>query len=831
MTLAAGTRLGPYLIEAPLGAGGMGEVYRATDTRLNRTVAVKVLGPHLAGRQELKARFIREAHAVAALDHPHICVLHDIGEHEGIDYLVMELVEGDTLASRLQKGPLPLDRALTCAIEIAGALDKAHRHGIIHRDLKPGNIMLTRNGVKLLDFGLAKLRAPAPSLGLSAGPTQTGRNLTGEGVILGTLQYMAPEQVEGKEADARSDIFAFGAVLYEMVTGRKAFDGSSQASVIAAILDREPPPLSALQPMTPAALDHVVKKCLAKDPEDRWQTIRDAAHQLTWIAETALPSRSGPVAPRFNVLSRMLPWGVAGVSFLIAVALTVLYFQRQPPETSTADSVQFFVAHHSQEVGGAPSPDGRLLAFAAPEAAGRTAIWLRQLGSAAARSLPATLAQGGTRGSIEQLFFWAPDSRFLGFFAEGKLKKIDIASGSIQTLADAPTPRGGTWNRDGVILFAPQANFGLVRVSAAGGQATPVTTLDRSRRETGHRFPHFLPDGRRFLYHASRRPRSESAVVLSALDSKESRRLVNTHWAAQFAHPGYLLFLRDLRLFAQPFDIDREVLEGDPVLIAESIAASTSGYADFSVSEAGVLAYRMRAPENAQLTWFGRKGEQLGTVGPPADLISTTPELSPDGTRLVATSGMLWLQDISIWDLANGTSTRITFDPQRDDSPHWSADGRSIVFRSDRGDGNYRVYQKQLAGSADEQLLFDVPGVLQLNPQDWSSDGRFVIYMAPSETTGYDLWVVPLFGDRKPFPYLRSRFHESQAQLSPDGRWLAYVSNESGTDEVYVQSFPSPGSKRQVSILWRARTTVARRQQRTILSRLGCEVDGCVNQD
>ena len=539
--MESGTKLGPYEIHEQIGAGGMGEVYRATDTRLDRIVAIKVLPEHLASDPQRRERFEREAKAVSSLNHPHICTLHDVGEQDGTHYLVMELVEGDTLAARLEKGRLPLDQALEYAIQIADALDKAHRQGIVHRDLKPGNIMLTKSGVKLLDFGLAKLKGDAgPASAFSQMPTQdASKPLTQEGTILGTLQYMAPEQLEGNEADARTDIFAFGAVVYEMVTGKKAFEGKSQASVIAAILEREPPPPSELQPMTPPALDHMVQRCFAKDGDERWQTAYDAMRELKWIGQTG--SRKMDRVPVVQASNR-LAWILMAVgSLALAVAIAYLYraptddlpiqFQVSPPAATTIASGTAILA---------VSPNVQHLAFIAIDASGNRSLWVRDIGSVGARSLPGTEGANGP--------FWSPDSRFIAFYAQGQLNKTSISGGSPQSLADAPGrnnfARGGTWGRNGVIVFSPEPAGPLYRVSEAGGTATTVTTLDESRGELAHNWPHFLPDGRRFLYLGRSGQPEESGLYVASLDSEVVTRIRDAGSNVGYASPGYLVFCR-----------------------------------------------------------------------------------------------------------------------------------------------------------------------------------------------------------------------------------------------------------------------------------------------
>ncbi|MGH9363953.1 MAG: protein kinase domain-containing protein, partial [Thermoanaerobaculia bacterium] len=543
MTLSAGFRLGPYEVLAPLGAGGMGEVYKAKDTRLERTVAIKVLPAHLSSSEEMRQRFEREARAISQLSHPHICALYDVGSHEGTEYLVMEYLEGETLATRLAKGSLPLDQTLSCGIQIADALDKAHRQGIVHRDLKPGNVMLTKSGVKLLDFGLAKLRQaesePVASR-LSALGTE-GTPLTAEGTLLGTLQYMAPEQLEAKEADARTDIFAFGATLYEMATGRKAFSGTSQASLISAIMTAEPALISTIQPMTPPALDRMVKTCLAKDPDERWQNAHDLMRELRWIAELGSQAGvPGPVVARRKSRERF-SWGLTAVTLLVAlaaVAAAVRYAHRAAMLARPMRS-SMVLPEKSALRAAAISPDGTRVVFVARDSSGRNLLWIRPLDSLAVQPLPGT--------ENPSFPFWSPDSRFIGFFADGKLKKIDASGGPPQTLCDAPVNRGGTWNREGVILFAPVSDGPIYRVSASGGLPTPVTRLDPSRGETSHRWPFFLPDGQHFLYLVASfgGPKEKTGIYVGSLDSKEEKFLLPANSSVAYAPPGYLLFFRE----------------------------------------------------------------------------------------------------------------------------------------------------------------------------------------------------------------------------------------------------------------------------------------------
>jgi eukaryotic-like serine/threonine-protein kinase len=802
MAIQVGQRLGPYEILSAVGAGGMGEVYRARDTRLDRIVAIKVLPDHLADKPDLRERFEREAHTVASLNHPHICTLYDIGHQDGTDFLVMEYLEGETLSERLKKGPSPMVQVLQYAIEIADALDKAHRKGITHRDLKPGNIMLTKSGTKLLDFGLAKLKQEVVPANVQLSQLPTANDpLTAQGTIVGTLQYMAPEQLEGKEADARTDIFAFGAVVYEMATGKKAFEGKSQASLIAKILDNDPPPMSSLQPMTPPALDHVVKTCLAKEPEQRWQTASDLCREVKWIAEGG--SQAGIPAPTVTQRKNRerLAWSVAAVFLIAALALgSLAYFQRTPQERQP---IRFFVSppegwNLAQPTGPdgaatvplAVSPDGHRVAFVAASTDGKSLLWVRSLDTLTAQAL------AGTDGAARP--FWSPDSRFLGFFAGGKLKKIEVSGGPPITLCDAPQDRSGTWSRDGVIVFAPQTNSALQKVSASGGVPTAATVLGEG--ESGHRRPYFLPDGRHFLYRAITSRPVEGPIYLASLDSVERKLLLNADSVNVVYSQGHLLFLRETTLMAQPFDAQRLVLIGEAFPIAEEIlrSASTPPYGVFSAAENGVLAYQTGTAASAagsQLVWFDRTGKQIGVLGDPAAYSDLA--LSPDGKRASvsipdqAGKG----RDIWLYDVARGLRTRFTFGPANQQTSKWSPDGSRIVFNSNRK-AHLDLYQKASNGAGTEEVLLE--DNLNKDPVSWSPDGRFILYVV---TTGAPdaLFVLPLSGDRKPVPFLKTQFNVGFGQFSPDGKWVAYVSDESGKNEVYVAPFPGPGGRWQIS--------------------------------
>ena len=611
MALAPSTRLGPYEVLSLIGRGGMGEVYRARDTRLDRTVAIKIVSEELSN-STTSQRFEREARAISSLNHPNICTLHDIGRDNGDQYLVLEYVEGETLAARIRKGRLSVDQVLRYAIQIADALDEAHRNGVIHRDLKPGNIMLTKSGVKVLDFGLAKLN----SVVSGGSATKETLALTREGAVIGTVQYMAPEQLQGKQIDLRSDIFAFGAVVYEMITGRKAFEGSDQASVTAAILHADPQPPAMLQPQMPTALDRVIRKCLAKDPQDRWQTARDLKDELQWIAEGMSQSEPGKPAGSVSTkkhFSWMLP---AAAALLLALGGLAVYFIRKPVEmpstrflvppprirpwrlSMSADPLPFRLTRQPTHVRGFSGPDGN------------NYLWVRSLDALSARMLAGT--------SDASYPFWSPDARFVGFFAEGKLKKIALSAGPPQTLYDAPSGRGGSWSRDDVILFSPNPLSGLYRIAAAGGEATAVTTRDVAGNESGHTWPQFFPDGRKFLYYVSTGKQESSGIYAGSIDSKERRYLLSANSNAAYApprggEPGYLLFARGTTLVAQPFDHEKLRLSGESVPVAENLGYY-EGFriADFSVSPNGVLAYGSGIVYPlTQLIWFDRGGKQL----------------------------------------------------------------------------------------------------------------------------------------------------------------------------------------------------------------------------
>ena len=805
MSLAAGARLGPYEIVSPLGAGGMGEVYKARDTRLDRTVAIKVLPAEWTADPDRRLRLEREAKAVSSLNHPNICALYDVGRQDEADYLVMEHLEGESLADRLTRGPLAPDQLLRYAIEIAGALDQAHRQGVVHRDLKPANIMLTKAGAKLLDFGLAKLREKPESSAAAALATRT-QALTMEGTLLGTFQYMAPEQLEGKEADVRSDIFAFGAVLYEMATGRKAFDGKSQASVIAAILAAEPPSLSVLQPAVPPAIDQVVRTCLAKDPDERGQSMHDVLLQLKWaaggVSQTGVPA---PVLPHRANRERLVWICATAVLLLAALALSVVLYRQKAPE---ALPVRFSVypapkVSFGSWVGLGPvlvSPDGRRLAFVGTGVNGNE-LWVRPLDSLTAQLLP------GTKGA--KYPFWSPDSRYLAFFADGQLKKIPVGGGPPQTLSEATDARGGAWTPgkagEGTIIFSPAPQSGILRLPAAGGEATAVTKLDTTRQETSHRFPEFLPDGHHFLFVATTPQEAQTAILVGDLDvpadGRSVRRLMSSSSRVWYSPPGYLLFVRENTLLAQPFDARRLAFSGESIAIAEHVSGGgIRNTADFSVSQNGVLAWRSEASQDTHLYWADRHGKQL----PGLDVKESyaIPTLSPDGKKVAIDKEVNGSYSIWLLDIARIAASRFTFAPGLQIVPVWSPDGSRIAFASAVHAHN-DLYWKDTNGLGAEELLLATSYTKW--PTDWSRDGRFLLYEEIDPKTKLDLWVLPLFGDRKPILFLKTQFAEQQGAFSPDGRWVAYASDESGRNEVYVLPFSlgsgaaAAGSKWQIS--------------------------------
>jgi eukaryotic-like serine/threonine-protein kinase len=790
MGLRIGTQLGPYEILSAIGAGGMGEVYRARDTRLERIVAVKILPDHLSDRAELRERFDREARTVASLNHPHICTLHDIGQQDGVDFLVMEYLEGETLAERLKKGPLPIAQGLQYAIEISDALDKAHRKGITHRDLKPGNIMLTKSGTKLLDFGLAKLRGPQAAVAsLSALPTE-GSGLTAQGTIVGTLQYMAPEQLEGKEADARTDIFAFGAVVYEMATGKKAFEGKSQASLIAKILETDPPPMSSLQPMTPPALDRVVKKCLAKEPEKRWQDASDLCDELKWIAESGAQARLSTegVSPSPKSRRKMLLWATASLVAAI-VGLTVWSLRPAPalpPRPVTRFTISLPAGQHLVGLDTpaiALSPDGTRLAYIAAQGTGLPQLYLRAMASPDARPIP------GTEGATNP--FFSPDGQWLGFFTGGKLRKVSVSGGAAVTLGDAIQPQGASWSSQGMIAFGSEPAAVLLQVSDAGGTPQALTHLDKG--ETDHDWPEFLPGDKTVLFAASGDDRANGQIAIQSLATGARRNLMQGATHPHYAPSGQLVYAQTGRLMAVPFDLQRLSLTGAAVPVVEGVLQSTSsGAAQYSFSATGSLVYvagAVQATVQNKLVWVSRNGAEQPLSAPLREY--GLPQLSPDGRRLaVGIADQVWL-----YDLSREALSRFTFEGDLNAAPVWTPDGKRIAFRSNK-EGPFNVFWQVADGSGGlERLTMSKNGQ---GPSSWSPDGQLLAFDEVNPNKRFEIWVLRI-GDRKAQPFLQTRFNEAAPRFSPDGRWLAYNSDESGRYEVYVQPYPGPGGKWQIS--------------------------------
>jgi eukaryotic-like serine/threonine-protein kinase len=788
MPLAAGTRLGPYEITSMLGAGGMGEVYRARDTRLNREVAIKVLASHASGREDLRQRFEREARAISSLHHPHICSLHDIGRQDGADYLVMEFIEGEPLDKRFERGSMPLDEALKVAIQIADALDQAHHNGVIHRDLKPANVMLTTTGAKLLDFGLAKaMETQSGTGGLTALPTKT-QHLTTAGTIIGTVAYMAPEQLEGKEADARTDIFALGAVLYEMLTGRRAFSGESHASLITSIMSADPAPVAGAQPMAPPALERAIRKCLAKSPEQRWQSVRDLKSELQWIAEGGSQAGLPATMAAQRRSGQRIAWIAAGSAALLLiplVAIAVVHFRERspvpqmirfdfsPPPNTALRSIDIPML----------SPDGQRIVFSATGGDQRSRLWIRSLDSSTVQTI------AGTDDGV--LPFWSPDGRQLGFLAAGKIKRVDATGGNAQTiceLGETYSFGAASWNRDGLILFG--RNAVLMRVPAQGG--VPKVVREPGKGERAQYWPHFLPDGNHFLYNSENDQREESGVYVGSLDGGASKKLLaGEDIKAAYAGMGYLWFNRGGTLYAQPFDLKRLELTGDPVpLVENAMMFGTAAGTNVSTSMNGVLAYRAGAAGgDFEMAWFDRTGKRLSSIGSPRQF--SNPALSPDEKWLAVgqLDTKLRTRDLWLYDLARGTNSRLTFDPADDLNPAWSPDGRRIAFSSTRKGGR-DIYIVDAHGTREPEVVLQTS--IEKNIEQWSPDARYLLFNWNEKSKAIDLYLLPLGGEHKPVPFLNLPFFEDMGQISPNGRWIAYRSNESGRGDIYVQNF-TPG--------------------------------------
>ncbi len=842
MPIAPNTTFDHYEILAPLGKGGMGEVLRAKDTRLDREVAIKVLPAEFALDADRLRRFEQEARATSALNHPNILTVYDFGTHEGNPYLVMELLEGEELRASLDEGTLPMRKAIEYAQQIAAGLAAAHEKGIVHRDLKPENLFVTKDGrVKILDFGLAKLTErrgekakgrlgeDEATLALSPHPA-VAPSLTIPGTVMGTVAYMSPEQVQGKDVDHRSDIFSFGIILHEMLSGQRVFTGESQVEVMHAILKQDPPELSETNAKISLQLEKIVRRCLEKKPEQRFHSAHDLGFALSTLTtpsgsrlETAMAlpalTESLPATGLAGVFSNARLWmamtAVMLLGLLLALPFAVKYL-RQAPLTD-ATPVRFTIAAPekvnrlmSPEI----SPDGRNLVFST-----EAGLWLRPLDSLTAQPLP------GTEESTPA-FFWSPDSRSICFGTrDGKLKKLDLAGGTPQVLGGLELASGarigtgsGAWNREGVILFTAAGR--IYRVPATGGQPTLVLgsgqpTQNRTGREATYRSPVFLPDGRHFLLlRLSNQQGQQGAgeIHLATLDSKETTRLLAADSQALYATfqgRGYLLFARGEALLAQPFDASTQKLTGEPFVVADKVAVSNQGKGIFSVSDNGILVFNSSSDLNYQLNWVDRTGKPLEPVGAPVPSRLDSPRLSPDGKQVavVREDAQTKTSDIYVIDLARGVSSRLTFDPDEDRFPIWSRDGSHIAWQAYR-DGAWQIYQKLASGIGPEELL--LKSEARIIPDSWSPDGRYLIYTRGDPKTKSDLWVLPLTGEHKPFLFLQTPFEERGGRLSPDGRWIAYESDDQGRYEISVQPFPASGGKWQISMTggihprWRA---------------------------
>jgi Tol biopolymer transport system component len=798
MALAPATRLGPYEILGPLGAGGMGEVYRARDTRLGRDVAIKVLPATFSGDAERVGRLEREAKLLASLNHPNIAALFGIEQQDGMLCLALELVEGPTLADRLRRGAIPVDEAFAIAAQIAAALEAAHDAGIVHRDLKPGNVMLRADGVvKVLDFGLAKGAASADSNPeLSNSPTLT-HMATGMGVILGTAAYMSPEQARGRGVDRRTDIWSFGCVLYEMLSGQQLFSGDTVSDTIARILEREPD-WSAIPAAVPEKIRDLLRRCLEKDARKRLRDIGDARIELE-EAVAARSSRSRSAASGAEARRGGARPGSPGVAYAIAAAAVALagFALLRPLFTATPRFVGRLsvtepegASFDNDAVDCAISPDGATLAFVAGDSTGTIQLWVRPLGSLEGRPI------AGTDNAVKP--FWSPDSRWIAFFADGKLKKVRLGRGGVETVCDAPNGRGGTWSSKGMIAFVPSGEGPVFAVNASGGEPRQVTTLDSTRHENSHRFPCFLPDGNHFLYVVLPAGPRGFELMAGSLDGRRARPISTVDSAPVYAEPGYLVFMRDRNLVAQRFDPGSLRLRGDPVTLPDTPGGSqTTGFRAATVSLNGTLAYLNGTVTNSRLTWYDRAGHVVGVVPVPAAQYQL-PVLSHDERR-IAVERVAGPNESDLWlvDLARGVVTRFTFGPRQNSFPTWSPDDHRIAFESNRN-GMFDIYVKSTSGATPETAL--VTGRSQFkHPVSWSPDGRLLAFYELMPRTLFDISVVATDGSSPPTPYLATPFQDQFPELSPDGRWMLYNSDESGRAEAYVQSFPVPGQKYQLT--------------------------------
>ncbi len=785
MALAPGTRFGVYEVTAAIGEGGMGQVYLATDTMLGRQVAIKILPDAFAADPDRVARFEREAKTLASLNHPHIAAIYAVEKSAVRHALVMELVEGDDLSQRIARGAIPLDEALPIAKQIAEALEAAHEQGIIHRDLKPANIKVRPDGtVKVLDFGLAKAMEPtgALSASVSMSPTITTPAMTQAGIILGTAAYMAPEQARGRAVDRRADIWSFGVVLYEMLSGQRAFKGEDTTDTIAAVVNKEPD-WAALPANTPAPIRKLLRRCLEKDRQRRLTDAGVARLEIEEALASPLAIESAVTASaRSSTPRRRLAWFVATAAVLAAAALAIpaVRYLRQTPLPETR--VDIVTPATDQPTSFALAPDGRQIVFVAA-GDGASRLWLRSLATTTAQPL------AGTEGATYP--FWAPDSRSVAFFAGGELKRLDLGGGTPKTLAPALSGSGGTSNADGVILFAPSSFGPLMRVSAAGGATAAVTTL--GPRQSGHRWPHQLPDGRRFLFYVFGTP-DTAGVYLGALDGSAPTRLTPADGAGVYLPSGWLLWVRAGALVAQRLGLAEAALIGEPVTVADGVAVDGTFRSAVSVSATGLVAYRTSVGSQRQLTWVDRSGAALGTVGAPDGSGLSHPRVSPDGRRVAVYRTVQGNSDI--WLLDGARASRFTFDAALDERPLWSPDGTRLVFRSNRT-GQFDLYQKLASGAGVEEPL--VPSDQTKSPYSWSADGRFLLYLILDPQANADLWVVPMMGDRTPSVFLETPYRETYGVFSPDGQWVAYQSDESGRPDIYVRPFVPPDAARRAT--------------------------------
>lgn len=805
MKITAGTKLGRFEIRSLIGVGGMGEVYRATDPKIGRDVAIKVLPADFSADKDRVARFEQEAQAAGALNHPNILAIYDVDTQDGVLYVVSELLEGEELRARLDDGAIPLRKVTEYAQQIVSGLSAAHEKGIVHRDLKPENLFITNDDrVKILDFGLAKLREPDTNIHGSEDATR--RALTNPGVVMGTVGYMSPEQVRGLAVDHRSDIFSFGVILYEMLTGNRAFHGDSVVETMNAILKEDVDEFEDENRRIPPSFDKLMRRCLEKKPDQRFYSAHDLGFALEALSSPTTSSGSsltttakalGDEPAAKSAWPGRLAWVAAALFLLTTVLMSVLYFRRVEPRSPAMRFTLGPPDKTSFAEASAISPDGQQVAFITVGAAGVTSLWVRPL------AFPEPRLLAGTEGALFP--FWSPDSRSIGYFAGGKLRKIDAGGGPSQTLAEASAtdPRGGTWAPDGTIVFAPNTLQPLMRVSSSGGPVSEVTKLDEEAGQTSHRWPSFLPDGKHFIYFGRGTQPERQGLYVSSVDSPGSKFLIAAGVTGTYSEAegkGYLLFIRESTLMAQPFDARKLELSGEPVPIVQGVSCfpndvGPTAYSAFSAG-AGHLVYRTGDRQTTRLTWFERSGRALEAVTEPGDYHE--PTLSADGKKLLfGRREGTGNQDIFLMDFSRGSTTRLTFTPGAEASSIFSPDESQVVFYSDRsGDGEF--YRKASSGAGNDELV--MTGMKTPYPDRWSRDGKYLLFEADDgPKTKFDLWILPMTGDPKPFVYLNSEFQEAHAQFSPDGRWVAYASDETGRSEVYVQSFPISGGKWSIS--------------------------------